>query len=115
MASKLSKIKLKGQRSVLKLIKDREVTDLHSEDNNSDIPSEDELNSSSASRVTITTPGHKRKERSPQEANNNPQKKINMGDHTDEKRKLEQQLTEEEEREIDSLSPELAKVTKILL
>ena len=75
MASKLSKIKLKGQRSVLKLIKDREVTDLHSEDNNSDIPSEDELNSSSASRVTITTPGHKRKERSPQEANNNPQKK----------------------------------------
>ena len=38
-----------------------------------------------------------------------------MGDNTDEKRKLEQQLTEEEEREIDSLSPELAKVTKILL
>ena len=61
MASKLSKIKLKGQRSVLKLIKDREVTDLHSEDNNSDIPSEDKLDSSSASRVTITTPGHKKK------------------------------------------------------
>ena len=38
-----------------------------------------------------------------------------MGDNTDEKRKLEQQLAEEEEREIDSLSPELAKVTKILL
>ena len=38
-----------------------------------------------------------------------------MGDNTDKKRKLEQQLTEEEEREIDSLSPELAKVTKILL
>ena len=38
-----------------------------------------------------------------------------MGDNTEEKRKLEQQLTEEEEREIDSLSPELAKVTKILL
>ena len=38
-----------------------------------------------------------------------------MGDTTDEKRKLEQQLAEEEEREIDSLSPELAKVTKILL
>ena len=114
MASKLSKIKLKGQRSVLKLMKDREVTDLHLEDNNSDIPSKDELNSSSASRVTNLTPGHKRKERSPQEANNNPQKKINMGDNTEEKRKLEQQLTEEE-REIDSLSPELAKVTKILL
>ena len=114
MASKLSKIKLKGQRSVLKLMKDREVTDLDLEDNNSDIPSKDELNSSSASRVTNLTPGHKRKERSPQEANNNPQKKINMGDNTEEKRKLEQQLTEEE-REIDSLSPELAKVTKILL
>ena len=37
-----------------------------------------------------------------------------MGDTTDEKRKLEQQLAEEEEKEIDSLSPELAKVTKIL-
>ena len=115
MVSKLSKIKLRGQRSVLKLIKDREVTDLHSEDNNSDIPSKDELNSPSALRVTISTPGRKRKERSPQEANNNPQKKFNMGDNTDEKRKLEQQLTEEEEREIDSLSPKLAKVTKILL
>ena len=91
------------------------MTDLHSEDNNSDIPSEDELNSSSASRVTNSTPGRKRKERSPQEANNNPQKKINMGDNTEEKRKLDQQLTEEEEKEIDSLSPELAKVTKILL
>ena len=115
MASKLSKIKLKGQRSVLKLMKDREVTDLHSEGNNSDIPSEDKLNSSSASRVTSLTPGCKRKERSPQEANNNPKKQINMGDNIEEKRKLEQQLTEEEEREIDSLSPELAKVTKILL
>ena len=30
-------------------------------------------------------------------------------------RKLEQQLTEEEEKEIESFSPELAKVTKILL
>ena len=115
MASKLNKIKLKGQRSVLKLIKDREVTDLHSEGNNSDIPSEDELNSSSASRVTNLTPGCKRMERSPQEANNNPQKKINMGANTEEKRKLEQQLAEEEEKDIDSLSPELAKVTKILL
>ena len=115
MASKLSKIKLKRQRSVLKLIKDREVTDLYSDDNNSDIPSEDELNSLSASRVIKLTPGCKRKERSPQEINNNPYKKINMGDTTDEKRKLEQQLAEEEEKEIDSLSPELAKVTKILL
>ena len=115
MASKLSKIKLKGQRSVLKLIKDREVTDLHSEDNNSDIPSKDELNSPSASRVINLTPGCKRKERSPQEINNNPHKKINIGDSTDEKIKLEQQLAEEEEREIDSLTPELAKVTKILL
>ena len=59
MVSKLSKIKLKGQRSVLKLIKDREVTDLHAEGNNSDIPSEDKLNSSSASRVTNSTPGCK--------------------------------------------------------
>ena len=115
MVSKLSKIKLKGQRSVLKLVKDREVTDLHSDDNNSDIPSEDKLNSPSASRVISLTPGHKRKERSPQEINNNPYQKINMGDTTDEKRKLEQQLAEEEEKEIDSLSPELAKVTKILL
>ena len=89
MVSKLSKIKLKGQRSVLKLMKDREVTDLHSEGNNSDIPSEDELNSTSASRVTNLTPGRKRKERSPQEANNNPQEKINMGDNIEEKRKLE--------------------------
>ena len=38
-----------------------------------------------------------------------------MGDSTDEKRKFEQQLAEEEEREIDSLSLELTKVTKILL
>ena len=105
MASKLSRIKLKGQRSVLKLMKDREVTDLHSECNNSDIPSEDELNSTSASRVTNLTPGCKRKERSLQEANNNPQKKINMGDNIEEKRKLEQQLTEEEDREIDSQAP----------
>ena len=115
MASKLSKIKLKRQRSVLKLIKDREVTGLHSDDNNSDILSKDELNSPSASRVINSTPGHKRKERNPQEISNNPYKKINMGDTTDEKRKLEQQLAEEEEKEIDSLSPELAKVTKILL
>ena len=115
MVSKLSKIKLKRQRSVLKLIKDREVTDLYSDDNNSDIPSEDELKSLSASRVINLTPGCKRKERSPQEINNNPYKKINMGDTTDEKRKLEEQLAEEEEKEIDSLSPELAKVTKILL
>ena len=115
MASKLSKIKLEGQKSVLKFIKDREVTELHSDDNNSDIPSEDELNSPSATRVINITPGCKRKERSPQETNNNPQKEINMGDSTDEKRKLEQQLVEVKERDLESLSPELAKVTKILL
>ena len=114
MASKLSKIKLKGQRSVLKLIKDREVTELYSEDYNSDTQSKGKINSGSATRVTNTTPEHKRKERSPQETSNNPHKKINMGDTTDKKRKLEQQLAEEE-KEIDSLSPELAKVTKILL
>ena len=91
------------------------MTELYSEDNNSDIQSKDEINSPSATRVTNVTPGCKRKERSPQEISNNPYKKINMGDTTDEKRKLEQQLAEEEEKEIDSLSPELAKVTKILL
>ena len=48
MASKLNKIKVKGQRSVLKLIKGIEVTDLHSDDNNSDIPSENESESPSA-------------------------------------------------------------------
>ena len=82
MVSKLSKIKLKGQRSVLKLIKDREVTDLHLEDNNSDIPSKDELNSSSASRVTNSTPGCKRKQRSPQEATNNPSRKKSIWEIT---------------------------------
>ena len=112
MASKLSKIKVKGQRSVLKLIKDREVTDLYSEHNNSDIQSEDEFNSPSASRAINWTPGCKRKEGSPQEISNNPHKKINMGDTTDERRKLEQQLAKEEEKEIDSLSPELGKVTR---
>ena len=91
------------------------MTELYSEDNNSDTQSEGERNSESATRVTNTTPGCKRKERNPQEISNNPHKKINMGDTTDEKRKLEQQLAEEEEKEIDNLSPELAKVTKILL
>ena len=38
-----------------------------------------------------------------------------MGDTDIGNRKLEQQLTEEEKKEIESLSPELAKVTKILL
>ena len=42
MASKLSKLKVKGQRSVLNLVKNKEVTDLHSDDNNSDILSENE-------------------------------------------------------------------------
>ena len=115
MASKLIKIKVKGQRSVLKLIKGKEVTDLHSDDNNSDIPSENESESPSALKSFELTPGWKRKERSPQETTNNPYKKINMGDTDIGNRKLEQQLTEEEEKEIESLSPELAKVTKILL
>ena len=35
-----------------------------------------------------------------------------MGDSTEEKLRLERQLDEEEEEEIKSLSPELAKVTK---
>ena len=115
MASKLSKIKVKGQRSVLKYMKDSSVTKLHSDDNNRDIPREDELNSTSATRVINVTPGCKRKERSPQEINNNSNKKINMGDSIDEKRKLEKQLLEQEEKDLESLSPELAKVTKILL
>ena len=115
MASKLNKIKVKGQRSVLKLIKGKEVTDLHLDDNNSDILSENESESPSALKSFKLTPGRKRKERSPQETTNNPYKKINMGDTDIGNRKLEQQLTEEEEKEIESLSPELTKVTKILL
>ena len=115
MVSKLNKIKVKGQRSVLKLIKGKEVNNLHSDDNNSDIPNENESESPSALKSFERTPGRKRKERSPQETTNNPYKKINMGNTNIGNRKLEQQLTEEEEKEIDSLSPELAKVTKILL
>ena len=115
MASKLNKIKVKGQRSVLKLIKGREVTDLHLDEDNSDIPSENESESPSALKSFELTPGRKRKERSPQEITNNPYKKINMGDTDIGNMKLEQHLTEEEEKEIESLSPELAKVTKILL
>ena len=38
-----------------------------------------------------------------------------MGDSSNQRKTLEQQLIEEEEKEIASLSPELAKVTKILL
>ena len=115
MASKLSKIKVKGQRSVLNLVKGKGVTDLHSDDNNSDILSENESERPSAQKLFELTPGRKRKERSPQETTNNPYKKINMGDTDIGNMKLEQQLTEEEEKEIESLSPELAKVTKILL
>ena len=115
MASKLSKLKVKGQRSVLNLVKCREVTDLHSDDNNSDILSENELERPSAQKLFELTPGRKRKERSPQETTNNPYKKINMGDTDIGNMKMEQELTEEEEKEIESLSPELAKVTKILL
>ena len=113
MASKISKNKLKGQRSVLTLIKDREVNKSNPEDN-SDTYSEGEIPIESATKATNPTPGRKRKERSPQELIN-PHKKINMGDSTEEKLRLERQLDEEEEEEIKSLSPELAKVTKILL
>ena len=113
MASKISKNKLKGQRSVLTLIKDREVNKSNPEDN-SNTYSEGEIPIESATKATKPTPGRKRKERSPQELIN-PHKKINMGDSIGEKLRLERQLDEEEEEEIKSLSPELAKVTKILL
>ena len=115
MASKNNnnKNKLKGQRSVLTLIKDKEVSKLNSGDN-SDTYSEGETPIESAARTTNLTPRRKSKERSPQEPIN-PQKKINMGDNTEEKLRLERQLDEEEEEEIKSLSLELAKVTKILL
>ena len=113
MASKLSKLKVKGQRSVLNLVKSKEVTDLHSDD--SDILSENESERPSAQKLFELTPGRKRKERSPQETTNNPYKKINMGDTDIGNMNLEQQLTEEEAKDIESLSPELAKVTKILL
>ena len=115
MASKLSKLKVKGQRSVLNLVKSKEVTDLHSDNNNSDILSENESERPSAQKLFELTPGRKRKERSPQETTNNPYKKFNMGDTDIGNMNLEQQLTEEEAKDIESLSPELAKVTKILL
>ena len=115
MASKLSKLKVKGQRSVLNLVKSKEVTELHSDDNNSDILSENESERPSAQKLFELTPRRKRKERSPQETTNNPYKKINMGDTDIRNMNLEQQLTEEEAKDIESLSPELAKVTKILL
>ena len=115
MVSKLSKLKVKGQRSVLNLVKGIEVTDLHSDDNNSDILSENESERPSAQKLFELTPGRKRKERSPQETTNNPYKKINMGDTDIGNMKLEQQFTEEEAKEIESISPDLAKVTKILL
>ena len=63
MASKLSKLKVKGQRSVLNLVKNKEVTDLHSDDNNSDILSENESERPSAQKLFDLTPGRKRKER----------------------------------------------------
>ena len=115
MASKSSKLKVKGQRSVLNLIKNREVTEFHSDDDNSDILSENESERPSAQKLFELTPRRKRKERSPQETTNNPYKKINMGDTDIRNMNLEQQLTEEEAKDIESLSPELAKVTKILL
>ena len=77
IASKISKNKLKGQRSVLTLIKDREVNKSNPEDN-SDTYSEGEIPIESATKATKPTPGRKRKERSPQELIN-PHKKINMG------------------------------------
>ena len=103
---------MKGQRSVLNLVKSEEVTDLHSDDNNSDILSKNESERPSAQKLFELTPGRKRKERSPQETTNNP---YNMGDTDIRNMNLEQQLTEEETKDIESLSPELAKVTKILL
>ena len=115
MASKSSKLKVKGQRSVLNLIKNREVTEFHSDDDNSDILSENESERPSAQKLFELTPRRKRKERSPQETTNNPYKKINMGDTDIRNMNLEQQFTEEEAKDIESLSPELAKVTKILL
>ena len=95
MVSKLGKNKLKGQKGVLKLLKDREVTGLNSK-NNSDTFSEDETPSESAKRATNLTPGCKRKERSLQELINS-KKKINMEDSIEEKLRLEKQLDEEEE------------------
>ena len=104
--SKLSKLKVKGQRSVLNLVKGKEVTDLHSDDNNSDILSENKSERPSAQKLSELTPGRKRKEGSAQETTNNPYKKINMGDTDIGKMKLEQQLTEEEAKDVESLSPD---------
>ena len=91
------------------------MTDLHSDDNNSDILSENESEKPSAQKLFELTPGRKRKERSPRETTNNPYTKINMGDTDIGKMKLEQQLTEEEAKDVESLSPDLAKVIKNLL
>ena len=79
MASKNNnnKNKLKGQRSVLTLIKDKEVSKLNSGDN-SDTYSEGKTPIESAARTTNLTPRRKRKERSPQEPIN-PQKKSISG------------------------------------
>ena len=71
---------------MLKLLKDREVTGLNSEDNNSDTLSDDEIPFASATRAINLTPRCKRKERSPQESTINPHKKINMGDNIEEKK-----------------------------
>ena len=65
MVSKISKNKLKGQRSVLTLIKDREVTKLNPEDN-SDTYSKGETPIESATKATSLTPGCKRKEQQDQ-------------------------------------------------
>ena len=74
MASKNNKNKLKGQRSVLTLLKDREVTKLNSGDNSA-IHSAEETLTDSVTSASNHTPGRKRKERSPQELIN-PQKKL---------------------------------------
>ena len=75
MASKLSKLKVRGQGSVLNLAKSKEVTELHSDDNNSDILSENESERPSAQKLFELTPRRKRKERSPQKTTNNRYKK----------------------------------------
>ena len=75
MASKLSNLKVKGQRSVLNLVKSKEVTELHSDDNNSDILSENESERPSAQKLFELTPRRKRKERSPQETHTTHTKK----------------------------------------
>ena len=88
---------------------------MNSDDNISDLLSEEESTTTSVARPDRATLRQKRKERSPQETAQNLHKKINMGEDTKGWIRLEEQLDKEEEEELKSLSPELAKVTKILL